>query len=179
MNLLCRKSSTSLAACTVLGALVLTQVLVADIAHMKAKHVPGMPVTGGHASFLFRAVRAHANTNENLQVCRSIKRRLEVSVSSEFDSLLLSLIPYCDDFLVKKDIWVTSTTIVPYPDAEKDGSFIDSLNSKLRENAVTLEKFIQPIESVVHDELEWKIEQIKKTPWNRESVSAAFAAHLR
>lgn len=58
--------TSSLAACTALGALVYTQVLVVDVAQIKAKHVPGMPVTDGHKSFLFRAVRAHANTNENL-----------------------------------------------------------------------------------------------------------------
>ena len=58
--------TSSLAACTVLGALIYIQVLVADLAGMKARHVPGMPVTEGHASFLFRAVRALANTNETL-----------------------------------------------------------------------------------------------------------------
>ena len=57
-----------LAASAVLAALVLVQVLVADLAGMRAKHVPGMPVMTGHADFHFRATRAHANTNESLPV---------------------------------------------------------------------------------------------------------------
>lgn len=59
---------SALAASAVLAALVMAQVLVADLAGMKAKHVPGMPVTAGHGDFHFRATRAHANTNENLPV---------------------------------------------------------------------------------------------------------------
>ncbi len=57
---------STLIACTALAVLVFLQVLVADYASMKAKHVPGMPVTDGHASFHFRAVRALGNTNETL-----------------------------------------------------------------------------------------------------------------
>jgi len=57
---------TTLAAWVVLGVLVLVQVLVADVAAMRSGHVPGAAVTGGHDVFLFRATRAHANTNENL-----------------------------------------------------------------------------------------------------------------
>jgi uncharacterized MAPEG superfamily protein len=49
-----------------LATLMLVQVLVSDAALVKAGHVPGTPVTGAHESFLFRATRAHANTNENL-----------------------------------------------------------------------------------------------------------------
>jgi len=60
--------ASTLAACVALSALILVQVLVADVAGMRAKHVPGMPVTDGHRSFFFRAVRAHANTTENLGV---------------------------------------------------------------------------------------------------------------
>lgn len=58
--------SPALTACVVLAGLILVQVLVADLAGIKAKHVPGMPVTEGHSSFLFRATRALANTNESL-----------------------------------------------------------------------------------------------------------------
>ncbi len=58
--------TSALAACVTLGGLIFIQVLVADVAGMKAKHVPGMPVTDGHASFHFRAVRSLANTNETL-----------------------------------------------------------------------------------------------------------------
>jgi len=57
---------STLIACTVLAGLIMVQVLVADLASMKAKHVPGMPVTDGHASFHFRAARAIGNTNETL-----------------------------------------------------------------------------------------------------------------
>jgi len=53
-------------ACVVLAGLILIQVLVADLVSIKARHVPGMPVTDGHASFHFRAVRAIGNTNETL-----------------------------------------------------------------------------------------------------------------
>ena len=53
-------------ACVVLAFLILAQVLIADFASIRAKHVPGMPVTDGHASFHFRAVRAIGNTNETL-----------------------------------------------------------------------------------------------------------------
>lgn len=56
----------TLVACVVLGVLIVVQVLVADLAGIRAKHVPGMPITDGHASFLFRATRAIGNTNENL-----------------------------------------------------------------------------------------------------------------
>ena len=57
---------STLIACVVLAGLIMVQVLVADLASMKEKHVPGMPVTSGHASFHFRAVRAIGNTNETL-----------------------------------------------------------------------------------------------------------------
>ncbi len=56
----------AVAAYAVLGVLVLVQVLVSDVAAIRAGHVPGMPVTSGHDDFLFRATRAHANTNESL-----------------------------------------------------------------------------------------------------------------
>jgi uncharacterized MAPEG superfamily protein len=58
--------STAVASYVVMGVLVLIQVVVADAAAMGAGHVPGMPITGGHDDFFFRATRAHANTNENL-----------------------------------------------------------------------------------------------------------------
>ena|SRR5690349_15904931 len=57
---------TTLMACTALAVLIFLQVLIADYASIKSKHVPGMPVTDGHASFHFRAVRALGNTNETL-----------------------------------------------------------------------------------------------------------------
>lgn len=58
---------TSLAAAGfALAILLLAQILVADVAGIRARHVPGTPVTGGHDDFLFRATRTHANTNEVL-----------------------------------------------------------------------------------------------------------------
>jgi uncharacterized MAPEG superfamily protein len=57
---------SAVVACVVLAGLIFVQVLVADLASMGAKHVPGMPVTSGHSSFHFRAVRAIGNTNETL-----------------------------------------------------------------------------------------------------------------
>ena len=57
---------STLLACVVLAGLILAQLLIADVASIRAKHVPGMPVTDGHASFHFRAVRALGNTNETL-----------------------------------------------------------------------------------------------------------------
>jgi uncharacterized MAPEG superfamily protein len=57
---------STLVACAALAVLIMVQVLVADFASIKAKHVPGMPVTEGHGSFLFRASRALGNTNETL-----------------------------------------------------------------------------------------------------------------
>jgi uncharacterized MAPEG superfamily protein len=57
-----------LAAWVTLAGLALLQAGVADFAGIRSKHTPGMPVTSGHDNFLFRAVRAQANTHENLPV---------------------------------------------------------------------------------------------------------------
>ena len=48
------------------GVLLLLQMLVADLAGIRARHVPGTPVPADHGRFLFRATRAHANTNESV-----------------------------------------------------------------------------------------------------------------
>lgn len=48
------------------ATLFIVQMLVLDVAGIRAKHVPGAPVPADHANFLFRATRAHANTNESL-----------------------------------------------------------------------------------------------------------------
>ena len=42
------------------------QLLIADVLALRRRHTPGTPVTGDHDDPLFRAVRAHANTTENL-----------------------------------------------------------------------------------------------------------------
>ena len=48
------------------GALLLIQLLVVDLAGIKAGHQPGTPVEADHGNFLFRTIRAHANTNESI-----------------------------------------------------------------------------------------------------------------
>lgn len=50
----------------IMGGLLLVQLVVLDVAGIKAGHVPGAAVGGDHADFFFRATRAHANTNESL-----------------------------------------------------------------------------------------------------------------
>jgi uncharacterized MAPEG superfamily protein len=50
------------------AALMLVQLLVADVAGIRAGHVPGTPVEGGHDDLLFRATRALANTNESVAI---------------------------------------------------------------------------------------------------------------
>ncbi len=58
--------TTTICALGAMGALLVTQILVLDVAGIRAKHPPGAPVPVDHGSFLFRATRAHANTNENI-----------------------------------------------------------------------------------------------------------------
>lgn len=48
------------------AALFIVQMLVLDVAGIRARHVPGAPVPADHGSFHFRATRAHANTNESI-----------------------------------------------------------------------------------------------------------------
>lgn len=50
------------------GLLFLVQLLVADVAGIIAKHKPGHPISADSRSFLFRAARAHANTNESIAI---------------------------------------------------------------------------------------------------------------
>ena len=51
-----------------LSVLMLIQLLVADFAGIKAGHTPGVPITGGHDNFLFRAARTVANINESISI---------------------------------------------------------------------------------------------------------------
>lgn len=48
------------------GLLLLAQLVVLDVASVKARHAPGAPVVADPSNFLFRASRAHANTNESI-----------------------------------------------------------------------------------------------------------------
>jgi uncharacterized MAPEG superfamily protein len=50
------------------GALLFVQLVVADVAGIRAHHPPGTPVAADPQSFLFRAVRAHGNTNESVAI---------------------------------------------------------------------------------------------------------------
>jgi len=50
----------------VIGGLLLIQLLVADVLGIVKGHTPGTSVASDHESILFRAVRAHANTNETV-----------------------------------------------------------------------------------------------------------------
>ena len=50
------------------GLLMLIQLLVADLAGLKSHHKPGTPVAPDTESFIFRATRSHANTNESVAI---------------------------------------------------------------------------------------------------------------
>ncbi len=54
------------AAIGAVAALFLVQLVIADIAGLRRRHPPGTPVTADPDDFLFRATRAHANTNESV-----------------------------------------------------------------------------------------------------------------
>lgn len=58
--------ASALLALGLFGALHLSQLLVADVVAIRRGHTPGTPIEGGHDDFLFRAARAHANTNESV-----------------------------------------------------------------------------------------------------------------
>lgn len=58
----------TIAAMASIGALLLLQLIVADLTGIKAKHKPGHPIPPDSRSFLFRAARAHANTNESIAI---------------------------------------------------------------------------------------------------------------
>lgn len=48
------------------GFLLVLQLIVADVAAIRAGHKPGHPIPADSGSFIFRAARAHANTNESI-----------------------------------------------------------------------------------------------------------------
>ena len=52
----------------VVAVLLLVQVLVADVIGLRRKKPPGAEAEGGHDDLLWRADRAHRNTNETLGV---------------------------------------------------------------------------------------------------------------
>ncbi len=50
----------------ILALLMLVQILVLDFTGIRRGHPPGHPINSGPEDFLFRAARAHGNSNENL-----------------------------------------------------------------------------------------------------------------
>lgn len=48
------------------GGLLLLQLIIADLVAIRAGHRAGTPIPVDFRSFLFRAARAHANTNESV-----------------------------------------------------------------------------------------------------------------
>jgi uncharacterized MAPEG superfamily protein len=56
----------AIASIGIIGALILVQLVVADIVGIISKHTPGAPIPADHETLLFRAHRAHANTNESV-----------------------------------------------------------------------------------------------------------------
>lgn len=59
---------TTLAAAAAMAALMLLQLLVADIIGIRRKHEPGTPVPASHDDVLFRTTRAVGNTNESIAI---------------------------------------------------------------------------------------------------------------
>ena len=60
--------SSSVLALGAMAGLSLVQLAVVDVVGVRARHTPGTPVTADHGDLLFRATRAHANTNESIAV---------------------------------------------------------------------------------------------------------------
>ena len=60
--------SLSVAALGYVAALLLTQLLVADVLGVMKKHTPGTPVEPSHSNPLFRVSRTVGNTNESIAV---------------------------------------------------------------------------------------------------------------
>ncbi len=57
---------SAIAALGGLGFFHVVQILVADVIALRRGHTPGTAAEGGHDDLLFRASRAHANTNESI-----------------------------------------------------------------------------------------------------------------
>ena len=56
----------TIASFVIIGGMLLLQLVVADAIGIVQKHVPGTPIPADHSTLLFRAHRAHANTNESI-----------------------------------------------------------------------------------------------------------------
>ncbi|MEZ5570379.1 MAG: MAPEG family protein [Halioglobus sp.] len=51
-----------------MAALMLVQLIVADVVGIRSKHSPGSAVPADHANLLFRSTRTVANTNESVAI---------------------------------------------------------------------------------------------------------------
>ncbi len=60
--------AASIGALGAMAVLMLVQLLIADVAGIRHRHVPGTPVTGTHSDVLFRVTRTVANTNESIAI---------------------------------------------------------------------------------------------------------------
>ncbi|MEM8766095.1 MAG: MAPEG family protein [Pseudomonadota bacterium] len=58
----------SIAALGFVAALLLVQLLVADVLGVLKKHTPGTPVEADHSNVLFRATRTVGNANESIAI---------------------------------------------------------------------------------------------------------------
>lgn len=57
---------TTLTAIALGGLLLVVQLVIADLTAIRNKHKAGYPIPADSNSFLFRAARAHINTNESI-----------------------------------------------------------------------------------------------------------------
>jgi uncharacterized MAPEG superfamily protein len=57
---------TTLLMLALAGLLLVLQLIVADLAAIRGKHKAGYPIAADSNRFLFRAARAHINTNESI-----------------------------------------------------------------------------------------------------------------
>ena len=56
----------AIAALALAGLLLVVQLIVADLTAIRSRHRAGYPIPADSSKFLFRAARAHANTNESI-----------------------------------------------------------------------------------------------------------------
>ena len=68
MDTVASQYQATLIALVAIAGLVLLQLIVADLAAIRAKHKAGIPIPPDFSRFYFRAARAHANTNESVAV---------------------------------------------------------------------------------------------------------------
>lgn len=57
---------TTLVVLSLAGLLLVVQLVIADLTAIRNKHKAGYPIPADSSTFLFRAARAHINTNESI-----------------------------------------------------------------------------------------------------------------